>query len=546
MSPINQTPAWRALEAHWQAMSSVHMRDLFERDPGRGERYTLEHAGILLDYSKNRITDETMRRLQALVGTADVPSWRDAMLRGDAVNNTEQRAVLHMALRNRGDRPYETAGEDVMPGIRGVLERLGGFAEQVRDGRWLGFTGRRITDVVNIGIGGSSLGPKMVCEALAPYGRQDLRAHFVSNVDAMQLVLTLEGLDPETTLFIIASKTFTTLETLRNAHTARDWTLKALGDDAAIARHFVAVSTNREAVSVFGIDPANMFEFWDWVGGRYSLWSAIGLPIAIAIGMDNFVQLLEGAYQMDEHFIAAPPEESMPFILALLGIWYSNFANADTHAVIPYDQNLANLPTYLQQVDKESNGKRVTRGGLAIDYATGPVVWGQPGTDAQHSFFQLIHQGKRLVPVDFILPLQSKHELLDHHDKLVANCFAQAQALMRGKTLDEVHAELVDAGLDAENVERLTPHKVFPGNRPSNLILLDQLTPATLGALIALYEHKVFIQGVIWGVDSFDQWGVELGKQLAGRVLDAFDSGALADADSSTQAVIARYRKARR
>jgi glucose-6-phosphate isomerase len=435
-------------------------------------------------------------------------------------------------------------GSDVMPGVDEVLGRMRRFAEAVRSGRWLGHTGRPISDVVSIGIGGSSLGPKMVCGALAAYQSAGLRVHFVSNVDGAQLVQTLQGLDAETTLFVVASKTFTTQETIRNAQSARAWCLEALHDEAAIARHFVAVSTNREAVTAFGIDPQNMFEFWEWVGGRYSLWSAIGLPIALAVGMDRFAELLEGAHAMDEHFLAAPPGANMPVILALLGVWYGNFGGAETQAVIPYDQSLEHLPAYLQQLEMESNGKRVTRDGVPVDYQTGAVVWGEPGTDAQHSFFQLIHQGTRLIPTDFILPLRSHHPLAGHHEKLVANCLAQAQALMRGRTADEARAELEDASLPAETVECLVPHRVFPGNRPSNLLLVERLTPTVLGALIALYEHKVFVQGVVWGIDSFDQWGVELGKQLAGQILAGFDDpSAAADADSSTAALIERYRR---
>jgi glucose-6-phosphate isomerase len=435
---------------------------------------------------------------------------------------------------------------DVMPGVRSVLVRMREFTDDVREGHWRGYTGQPISDVVSIGIGGSSLGPKMACEALRPYQRHDLRVHFVSNIDGAQMVQTLAGLDPATTLFMVASKTFTTQETITNACTARAWCLESLHSEAAIARHFVAVSTNREAVAAFGIDTQNMFEFWDWVGGRYSLWSAIGLPLALAVGMDRFMELLSGAHAMDEHFVAAPPERNMPIILALLGVWYGNFGAAHTQAVIPYDHNLRHLPSYLQQLDMESNGKRVTRDGMPVDFDTGPVVWGQPGTDAQHSFFQLIHQGTRLIPTDFIVPLRSHHPIGGHHDKLVANCLAQAQALMRGRTADEARAELEAGGFAAEAIERLLPHRVFPGNRPSNMLVVEQVTPKVLGALIVLYEHKVFVQGVIWGVDSFDQWGVELGKQLAGRILEDFSRDSSAPGlDASTAALIERYRLAR-
>jgi len=544
MPLISQTPAWKSLEQLWARTAGLRMRDLFEEDPGRCERFSLEECGIYLDYSKNLITDETMQHLMALVRTADLTFWGDSLLRGDKVNNTEGRAVLHMALRNVGDRSYQVDGVDVMPGVHDVLARMRVFADEVRQGRWLGHTGRPIRDV-SIGIGGSSLGPRMVCEALRPYQSDDLRVHFVSNVDGSQLVETLDGLDPATTLFVIASKTFTTQETSTNADSARAWCLKALQDESAIARHFVAVSTNREAVISFGIDPKNMFEFWEWVGGRYSLWSAIGLPIALAIGPDRFDELLAGAYAMDEHFVEAPPERNMPIILALLGIWYNNFGGADTQAVIPYDQYLEHFPTFLQQLDMESNGKRVTRDGVPVDYATGAVVWGQPGTDAQHSFFQLIHQGTRLIPTDFILPLRSHHPLEGHHDKLVANCLAQAQALMRGRTEAEARSELEAGRIAPEVIDRLVPHRTFPGNRPSNMLLVEQVTPQVLGALVALYEHKVFVQGVVWGVDSFDQWGVELGKQLAGQILADFRQIACsAGVDSSTASLIRRYHMA--
>ncbi|MCG6967750.1 MAG: glucose-6-phosphate isomerase [Chromatiaceae bacterium] len=545
MPLISHTPAWKSLEQHWTEIAGWRMRDLFDEDPGRSARFSLEECGIYLDYSKNLVTDETMRRLLALAQAADLSFWGDSLLRGEKVNNTEGRAVLHMALRNLGRRNYQVDGVDVMPGIRSVLSRMRAFSDDVRDGRWLGHTGQRISDIVSIGIGGSSLGPKMVCEALRPYQSADLRVHFVSNVDGAQLVQTLAVLDPATTLFVIASKTFTTQETITNAQSARAWCLDGLHDDAAIARHFVAVSTNREAVIEFGIDPHNMFEFWDWVGGRYSVWSAIGLPIALAVGMTRFEELLTGALEMDEHFVEAPPERNMPVILALLGIWYNNFGGAGTQAVIPYDQNLQYLPAYLQQVDMESNGKRVTRDGVAVDYQTGPVIWGQPGTDAQHSFFQLIHQGTRLIPTDFILPLRSHHPIDGHHDKLVANCFAQAQALMRGRTEAEARAELEAANIPPETIDKLVPHRTFPGNRPSNMLLIEQLTPRVLGALIALYEHKVFVQGVIWGVDSFDQWGVELGKQLAAHILADFRETACSPGvDSSTATLIRRYHMA--
>ena len=545
MSLISQSPAWAALQQHWKEVDGMRMRDLFDEDPGRSARFSLDACGIHLDYSKNLVTDETMQRLMALAQTANLSFWGDSLLRGDKVNNTEGRAVLHMALRNIGYRSYAVDGVDVMPGVRSVLARMRAFSDDVRNGRWLGHTGQRITDVVSIGIGGSSLGPKMVCEALRPYQDPTLNVHFVSNVDAAQLMQKLKFLNAATTLFIVASKTFTTQETITNAETARAWCLEALHNEAAIAHHFVAVSTNREAVIEFGIDPHNMFEFWEWVGGRYSLWSAIGLPIALAVGIDRFEQLLAGAHDMDEHFVEAPPARNMPIVLALLGIWYNNFGDSDTHAIIPYDQNLQHLPAYLQQVDMESNGKRVTRDGEPVDYDTGPVVWGQPGTDAQHSFFQLIHQGTRLIPTDFILPLASHYPVEGHHDKLVANCLAQSQALMRGRTEAEARAELAAGGIAAETIEKLVPHRVFPGNRPSNVIVVDKITPHILGALIALYEHKVFVQGVVWGVDSFDQWGVELGKQLASSILADFRQISCSPGvDSSTASLIRRYHMA--
>ena len=524
----------------------MSLREHFATDPARVKRFSRDACGIHLDFSKNLVDDRIFAALLQLAETADVAGWRERLFAGEAVNNTERRAVFHMALRNTGERPFVTGGEDVMPKVRRVLERMRDFADEVGSGRWRGHTGRSMTDVVSIGIGGSSLGPKMVCEALAPYHNPALRVHFVSNVDGAQLAQTLHGLDPQTTLFVIASKTFTTQETLTNARTARTWCINALGDELAIARHFVAVSTNAVAVEAFGIDTNNMFEFWDWVGGRYSLWSAIGLPIALAVGMNKFEQLLAGAHAMDEHFVAAPFADNLPVIAALLGVWNSNFLGAGSHAVIPYDQNLRNLPTYLQQADMESNGKRVTRDGRTVDYLTGPIVWGQPGTDAQHSFFQLIHQGTRIVPTDFIVGLRSQFPMGDHHEKLVANCFAQAQALMEGKTAEEVRGELTAAGLPRDEIERLLPHKVFPGNRPSNMFVVDKLTPTALGALIALYEHKIFVQGIIWGVDSFDQWGVELGKQLAGNLLRAFaDPAGAGGQDASTADLVARYRAAR-
>ena len=521
------------------------MREIFEQDPSRSERLSLSACGLFLDYSKNLIDDKGMALLMDLARAARLSYWGDRLLAGDKVNSTEGRAVLHMALRNLGFRDYQYEGRDVMPDIRSVLSRMRVFSDDVRSGRWLGYTGQRISDVVSIGIGGSSLGPKMVCEALRPYQWDDLRVHFVSNIDGSHLAHTLRNLNPATTLFVVASKTFTTQDTLTNAESARDWLVQGLHNEAAVARHFVAVSTNAEAVAEFGIDPVNMFEFWEWVGGRYSLWSAIGLPIALAVGMPAFEELLRGAQDMDEHFVVEPPETNMPIIMALLGIWYNNFGGADSHAVLPYDQYLEHFPAFLQQLDMESNGKGVTRDGEAVSYDTGPVIWGQVGTDAQHSFFQLIHQGTRLVPADFILPLRSHNPLGTHHDKLVANCLAQAQALMRGRTAEEARKEMQQAGVGEERIAELLPHRVFPGNRPSNMLVVDKVTPGVLGSLIALYEHKVFVQGIVWGVDSFDQWGVELGKQLAGHILQDFTANASSpDTDSSTANLVNRYHRA--
>lgn len=520
------------------------MRDLFAKDPRRFEKFSLEACGILLDYSKNRITEKTMRLLVALARETDVEGWRDRMFAGVKINVTEQRAVLHVALRNRANRPILVDGKDVMPEVNMVLEKMRAFSEAVREERWRGYTGKPITDVVNVGIGGSDLGPAMVTEALKPYAKNTLRDHFVSNVDGTHLAEVLKRVHPETTLFIISSKTFTTQETLTNARSARAWFLDATGDESAIARHFVALSTNAKEVAAFGIDVNNMFEFWDWVGGRYSLWSAIGLSIAIAIGFENFEDLLTGAFEMDEHFRTAPLERNMPVILALLGIWYRNFFGAESYAVLPYDQYLHRFPAYLQQLDMESNGKSVSRNGKRVDYATGPVLWGEPGTNGQHAFFQLLHQGTALVPADFIAPIETHNPIGEHHAILLSNFFAQTEALMRGKTEREVKEEMRREGFSRKDIERLLPHRVFEGNRPTNTLLLQKVTPHSLGALIALYEHKVFVQGIIWNVNSFDQWGVELGKQLAKVILPELTSPAPAGVhDSSTNGLIDYYRR---
>ncbi|MEW8521904.1 MAG: glucose-6-phosphate isomerase [Candidatus Thiodiazotropha endolucinida] len=547
MTEINQTDEWMALEKHWAEVEPLQMRDLFQQGPERAEQMSIRQCGIMLDYSKNRINARSMNLLLELAQAVDVDGWRRRMFSGERLNITENRAVLHVALRNRSNQPIWFDGEDVMPSVNAVLQRMEAFSESVRCGDWKGYTGKPISDVVNIGIGGSNLGPLMVCEALKPYQKPDLRMHFVSNVDGTHIVDTVSALDPETTLFIIASKTFTTQETLTNAVTARKWLLDELHDEVAVARHFVAVSTNAEAVSRFGIDTANMFEFWDWVGGRYSLWSAIGLPIAIAIGMRNFFELLEGAHEMDQHFLHADLSENMPVIMALLGIWYIDFAKTRTHAILPYDQYLRFLPDYLQQADMESNGKRVTRFGRPVDYLTGPVVWGTAGTDGQHAYYQLIHQGTQLIPCDFIIPVNSHNETGDHHEKLFANCLAQTEALLRGKTRTEAREEMEQAGLEPEQIVDLLPHRIFPGNRPSNTLLVDKITPSRLGSLIALYEHKIFIQGVIWRINSFDQWGVELGKQLAGVILpELSDEQQSSRHDSSTQGLITYFHRHRK
>ncbi len=542
MALIDSTPAWQALASHWEQMAPVHMRDLFAADPERAARMSADVAGLHLDYSKHIVTDETLGLLFDLARAADLEGWRERMFTGVHINNTEDRAVLHVALRNRSDRPILVDGHDVMPDVSAVLEQMRVFCNRVRSGDWQGFTGRPIRDVVNIGIGGSNLGPKMVATALTPYQSEAPRPHFVSNVDGTHLAETLKELDPATTLFIVASKTFTTQETMTNALSARRWLVDGLGSDAAVRNHFVAVSTNAEKVAEFGIDTENMFGFWDWVGGRYSLWSAIGLPIALAVGFERFEELLDGAHAMDEHFRAAPLEQNLPAILGLLGVWYIDFFGAKSHAILPYDQYLEYFPAYFQQGDMESNGKHVTRDGTRVTYATGPVVWGQPGTDGQHAFYQLIHQGTELIPSDFIAPIKSHNPLADHHAKLLANCFAQTEALMRGRTLEEAREAMLAAGADPAEAERLAPQRQFDGNRPTTTILVDEITPHTLGALIALYEHKIFTQGIVWGINSFDQWGVELGKQLAGVILGEIEDGEVtAEHDSSTAALLRYY-----
>ncbi len=528
-------PVCRSLQAHQSEMAAVHMRDLFAADPARFERFSLQVGDLLLDYSKNRITDETMRLLFQLAEEADVAGWRERMFAGEKINHTENRAVLHVALRNRSNTPVIVDGEDVMPKVNAVIEKMGAFAEKVRSGEWRGYTGERITDVVNIGIGGSDLGPQMVYQALKPYRHPRLKVHFISNVDGAHVMETLETLNPETTLFIVSSKTFTTQETMTNAHYARDWFLAQSQAVKHVAKHFVAVSTNRDAVVGFGIDPANMFEFWDWVGGRYSLWSAIGLSIVLAVGAERFVELLEGAHAMDTHFRSTPLAQNMPVILALLGVWYNNFFDAESHAILPYDHYLRSLPAYLEQADMESNGKSVDREGRHVDYATGQIIWGATGINGQHAFYQLLHQGTKTIPADFIVSaVPHTPDMQAHHDILIANFLAQTEALMRGRTLEETQAQ----------TGQFVSHKVFEGNHPSNALLLKKLTPITLGMLIALYEHKIFVQGVIWNLNSYDQWGVELGKQLASRILPELHADAqISGHDASTNALINFYRR---
>ena len=546
MSLVSQLPAWKALEEHYQEVSGLHMRDLFATDPERFEKFSLQLGDILFDYSKNRITEKTVSLLLDLARQAGLADKIQAMFNGEKINSTEGRAVLHVALRNRSDRPITVEGEDVMPEVNGVLAKMRVFSDAVRSGTWKGFTGKPITDVVNIGIGGSDLGPQMVTGALKPYAHPDLRSHFVSNIDGTHLVETLKLVNPETTLFIVASKTFTTQETMTNAASAREWLLSVAKNDAAVAKHFVAVSTNTSEVTKFGINPDNMFEFWDWVGGRYSLWSAIGLSIVLAIGMDRFEELLTGAHKVDEHFRTAPFEENIPLIMGLLGLWYNNFFGAETHAILPYDQYMCRFPAYFQQGDMESNGKSVTTEGERVDYSTGPIIWGEPGTNGQHAFYQLIHQGTKLVPCDFLAPARSLNPLGQHHLILMANFLAQTEALMRGKTDPEVRAELEASGLEGDELEKLVAAKSFEGNRPSNSFLYKELSPETLGSLIALYEHKIFTQGVIWNINSFDQMGVELGKQLAKVIEPELEGdGSISSHDSSTNGLINYFKKMR-
>jgi glucose-6-phosphate isomerase len=540
ITPLKQLPAWQALEAHAESLRGTHLRQLFADDPTRGERLNAEAAGIFLDYSKHRITDETLKLFSQLAEQTGLRAHIDAMFRGDKINLTENRAVLHTALRAPRTASIVVDGENVVPEVHAVLDKMASFADSIRSGAWTGHTGKPIRNIVNIGIGGSDLGPVMAYEALRHYSDRDLTFRFVSNVDGTDFAEATHDLDPEETLFIVASKTFTTLETMTNAHTARVWSLAKLHEHAAVAKHFVAVSTNAAEVSKFGIDTANMFGFWDWVGGRYSMDSAIGLSTMVAIGPDNFRALLAGFHEMDEHFRTAPFEKNLPALMGFLAIWYNNFFDAQTVAVLPYDQYLKRFPAYLQQLTMESNGKHVTLDGKVTDYQTGPIFWGEPGTNGQHSFYQLIHQGTKLIPCDFIGFYKSLNPLGRHHDLLMSNVFAQAEALAFGKTAEELRAEGI--------ADWLVPHKTFEGNRPSSTILTEKMTPSTLGKLVALYEHSVFVQGAIWQIDSFDQWGVELGKVLAVRIIPELEAEAepALKHDSSTNALIKRYRSNKR
>ncbi|EIH0446803.1 TPA: glucose-6-phosphate isomerase [Escherichia coli] len=545
MKNINptQTAAWQALQKHFDEMKDVTIADLFAKDGDRFSKFSATFDDqMLVDYSKNRITEETLAKLQDLAKECDLAGAIKSMFSGEKINRTENRAVLHVALRNRSNTPILVDGKDVMPEVNAVLEKMKTFSEAIISGEWKGYTGKAITDVVNIGIGGSDLGPYMVTEALRPY-KNHLNMHFVSNVDGTHIAEVLKKVNPETTLFLVASKTFTTQETMTNAHSARDWFLKAAGDEKHVAKHFAALSTNAKAVGEFGIDIANMFEFWDWVGGRYSLWSAIGLSIVLSIGFDNFVELLSGAHAMDKHFSTTPAEKNLPVLLALIGIWYNNFFGAETEAILPYDQYMHRFAAYFQQGNMESNGKYVDRNGKVVDYQTGPIIWGEPGTNGQHAFYQLIHQGTKMVPCDFIAPAITHNPLSDHHQKLLSNFFAQTEALAFGKSREVVEQEYRDQGKDPATLDYVVPFKVFEGNRPTNSILLREITPFSLGALIALYEHKIFTQGVILNIFTFDQWGVELGKQLANRILPELkDDKEISSHDSSTNGLINRYK----
>ena len=548
MSQINQSPIWQALNQHKKDIESISLREMFKSDPERFNQFHIQFNDLLLDYSKHHISKETISLLVKLAKEVDLENWRDRMFEGEKINSTEHRAVLHTALRNQNQTPIMSDGEDVMPKVKNVLKKMRRFSEEVRSGQWKGFTGKPITNVINIGIGGSDLGPTMVCQALKPYGSKTITPYFVSNVDGADLSQALEKCNPETTLFIVASKTFTTQETMTNAFSARDWFLKTAKDNQHIKKHFVALSTNQHVVSQFGIDTENMFEFWDWVGGRYSLWSAIGLSIALYIGMDSFEELLKGGFEMDEHFKTAPIEQNIPMMMGLLGVWNINFFNFPTHAILAYDQGLSKLASYLQQADMESNGKFINRDGERIDFHTGPVLWGEVGTNGQHAFYQLLHQGTEIVPADFIIPIESHYAIgkdgNEHHKILLANFIAQTQSLMLGKSYDEARAEIEKQGFEGEDIESFIPQKTFEGNRPTSSILFQKLTPKTLGQLIAMYEHKIFTQGIIWNINSFDQWGVEYGKQIAKQVLPKLsEKTPTHDFDSSTNGLINYIKK---
>ncbi|MBK2001225.1 glucose-6-phosphate isomerase [Campylobacter sp. LH-2024] len=542
MKSLTHLNSYKELHNHFLNIKDVHMRDLFREDQNRGMRYFLETDYLKLDYSKNRINDETLKLLFNLANECSLKEKMIAMFKGEKINTTENRAVLHTALRNKSNHSIMIDDMDIMPNVREVLTKMQNFSDSLRSGAWLGYTNQVITDIVNIGIGGSDLGALMVCEALKNFGHPRLHMHFVSNVDGAQLQGVLDQVHPETTLFIVASKTFSTQETLTNAFTARKWFLNHALDEKYIAKHFVAVSTNKEAVKEFGIDSNNMFEFWNWVGGRYSLWSAIGLSIMIYLGKENFSSLLEGAYIMDEHFYNQPFEKNMPVILGLIGVWYINFFDAGSHIIAPYDSVLKYLPKFIQQLDMESNGKQVRKDGKKVDYDTGPIIWGDTGINAQHAFFQLLHQGTHLSPIDLIASLSKKGSLPGHHEILLSNVFAQAEAFMKGKTLEEVQKEMSSKGFSEEQIHKLAPHRVFSGNRPSNIILLNEINPKSIGSLVALYEHKIFVQGVIWGINSFDQWGVELGKELVKTILSELQGGKIQEHDSSTKHLIQIYK----
>jgi len=543
----DKTRAWEKLADHFQQIKNVHMKDLFAKDPQRFDKFSVRMGNILVDYSKNRINERTIQLLTDLANEAGLKDAIDKMFSGDCINETENRPVLHTALRNRDNTPVLVDGRDIMPKINAVLEKMKNFSSRVIQGRWKGYTGKKISDIVNIGIGGSDLGPVMVTECLKPYAKKGISVHFVSNIDGTHIIETLKPLDPETTLFMIASKTFTTQETMTNAFTARQWFLTHAKEKSHVARHFIALSTNSEAVQAFGIDRDNMFEFWDWVGGRYSLWSAIGLSIACYIGFENFEDLLYGAFEMDRHFKETDFSKNIPVILGLIGIWYNNFFNVQSEAILPYDQYMHRFPAYFQQGNMESNGKTIDRNGEKVRYQTGPVIWGEPGTNGQHAFFQLIHQGTKLVPADFLAPAISHNPVGDHHHILLSNFFAQTEALLNGKTRSQVVAELKKAGKNDEDIQAVAPHKVFTGNRPSNSILFKKLSPRVLGSLIAMYEHKIFVQGVIWNIFSFDQWGVELGKQLARKVFSELkDKTPVISHDASTNGLINVFKEWRK